>query len=245
MPMTTEPAVDPSNTSTVTAAPSPEPERAGIPPEVAGPRDPGGGGGPSGGLSLAKIVVLALALAFFVGAAGYFVGVRTAGPPTSAVDEGFLQDMSDHHDQAVEMALLGIARATDPTVRHFATEVLIFQRRELGLLQAYQQERDITPAVYDPDRTTMAWMDMSRPLSEMNGMASPEQLDQLAAATGTEFDQLFLELMQNHHRGGIHMAEYAEANAADPKIRTLAGQMARNQAAEVNEYQLSIDRLRG
>jgi uncharacterized protein (DUF305 family) len=206
--------------------------------------DAGRSGGLAG-LSLTKVVVLGVALAFLVGAAGYFVGARNSGPPSNAVDEGFLQDMSDHHDQAVTIALLGAQRATDPVVRKFATEVLLFQRRELGLMQAYQQERGIMPAEYDLDRTTMAWMDMPRPLATMNGMATQEQLDELEAASGTEFDRLFLELMQTHHIGGVHMAEYAATDAADPKIRTLADRMAKNQAAEAREYQVVLDRLPG
>jgi uncharacterized protein (DUF305 family) len=204
-----------------------------------------GRAGPLADLGWTKVLVMGLALAFLVGAAGYFIGTRTASPPTSAVDEGFLQDMSDHHDQAVEIALLGASRATDPVVRDFATEVLLFQRRELGLMQAYQQERGIVPADYDPERMTMTWMDMPRPLATMNGMASPEQIDELEAATGTEFDRLFLELMQTHHIGGTHMAEYAAEHAADAKIRTLADRMAKNQKAEASEYQGVLDRLAG
>ena len=207
------------------------------------PQDGSAGQGAFGGLSLAKALVLGIALVFLVGAGGYFIGVRTAAPPSSAVDEGFLQDMTDHHDQAVVLALMGASRATDPVVRDFATEVLLFQRRELGLFQAYQQERGITAASYDPERTTMAWMDMPRPLATMNGMATPEQIDQLEQATGNEFDRLFLELMQTHHVGGAHMAEYAAANAADAKIRTLADRMAKNQSAEAREYQAVLDRL--
>jgi uncharacterized protein (DUF305 family) len=199
--------------------------------------------GSIGGLSLTKVVVLGVALAFLVGAGGYFIGVRTASPPSSAVDVGFLQDMSDHHDQAVELALLGASRATDPVVQDFATEVLLFQRRELGLFQAYQQERGIVPAEYDAERMTMGWMDMPRPLSSMSGMATPEQIDALEAATGNEFDRLFLELMQAHHVGGVHMSEYAAEHAADPKIRTLADRMAKNQSSEVREYQAVLDRL--
>jgi uncharacterized protein (DUF305 family) len=236
--MTTEPDQDLSTAG--------DPEGAAAPgQDVATPASDDRRTGPLAELGLAKVVVLGLALAFLVGAAGYFIGTRTATPPSNAVDEGFLQDMSDHHDQAVEIALLGASRATDPVVRDFATEVLLFQRRELGLMQAYQQERGIVPAEYDQDRITMAWMDMPRPLSTMNGMASPEQLAELEAATGTEFDRLFLELMQTHHVGGAHMAEYAAANAADAKIRTLADRMARNQEAEASEYQGVLDRLPG
>lgn len=236
----TPPHIDPDPTDADVAVPE------GSEPAAA-PATGGDAGAASGvlGLSVAKVVVLGVALAFLVGAAGYFIGTRTASPPTSAVDEGFLQDMSDHHDQAVELALLGSRRATDPVVRDFATEVLLFQRRELGLFQAYQQERGITPADYDPERTTMAWMDMPRPLATMNGMATPEQIDALEAAAGAEFDRMFLELMQAHHVGGVHMAEYAATNAADPKIRLLADRMAKNQSAEVKEYQAVLDRLAG
>jgi uncharacterized protein (DUF305 family) len=41
------------------------------------------------------------------------------------------------------------------------------------------------------------------------------------------------------------MAEYAATDAADPKIRTLADRMAKNQAAEAREYQVVLDRLPG
>jgi len=239
--MTADPA-----TPEPTASESPAADLAGPGVARGGADDAGAAVGPTGtfgGFGLGRVLVLGVALAFLVGAAGYFIGVRTASPPTSAVDEGFLQDMSDHHDQAVVIALLGASRATDPVVRDFATEVLLFQRRELGLFQAYQQERGIMPAEYDPERPTMAWMDMPRPLSAMNGMATEEQLDALEAASGAELDRMFLELMQTHHVGGAHMAEYAAEHAADAKIRLMADRMAKNQTAEATEYQGVLDRL--
>ncbi len=215
-------------------------------PDLADPADPAGSGSVTSRASAfgpAKWAVLGLAMVFLVGAAGYFVGVRTASPPTSAVDEGFLQDMSDHHDQAVRIAQAELTHGSDPVVRDFAMEVLLFQRRELGIMQTYQQERGILAADYDPERLTMAWMDMPRPLSAMNGMATPEQLADLDAARGVDADKLFLQLMMEHHRGGVHMATYAADHAADQKIVVLAQRMARNQAAEIDEYQVVLDRL--
>jgi uncharacterized protein (DUF305 family) len=192
-----------------------------------------------------KVLVLGLALAFLVGAAGYLMGTRANEPvPTSSVDEGFLADMTTHHDQAVEMALLALNRAEDPTVRHFATEVLLFQRYELGRMRSYQQERGIEQPEYDPDRPSMSWMGMPTPVAVMPGMASDAQIDELAALSGSAFDERFLELMMAHHRGGAHMSEYAADHAADPDIRQLAQVMLENQLIEVNEYQIVLDRLR-
>ncbi len=214
-------------------------------PEAADPDapDPDEVDEPARGWSRGQWTAIAVAMAFLVGCAGYLVGVQTNRPPTNAVDIGFLQDMTDHHDQAVAMAQIALARGKDPTVREFAKEVLLFQRRELGLFQAYQDERGIQPADYDPERQTMAWMDMPRPLRTMTGMASQDQLDALEAASGTALDRQFLDLMITHHAGGAHMGEYAADHAADPKIRALAARMAQNQRVEAKEYQGLLDRL--
>jgi uncharacterized protein (DUF305 family) len=190
-----------------------------------------------------KRVVLAGALAFLVASVGYLVGVKTTVPPSSAVDVGFLQDMSDHHDQAVQIATAELAHGRDPQAKEFAREVLLFQRWELGVMHAYLEERGAVPTDFDPQRTTMAWMGMPTPLDRMPGMASEQQLEQLNAAQGTESDKQFLRLMMDHHLGGAHMGDYAAQNAADPKIRELAERMAKNQRVEVNEYQLLLDKL--
>ena len=92
----------------------------------------------------------------------------------------------------------------------------------------------------DPDRLTMAWMGMGTPLATMNGMASQADLGRLANASGVEADRLFLELMTEHHRGGIHMAEYTAAHARDDETIALAVRMARNQALEITEYQRAL-----
>ena len=56
----------------------------------------------------------------------------------------------------------------------------------------------------------MAWMpdgDGSVVNGLMPGMATPEEMTKLRAATGKDLDVLFLELMRQHHLGGIHMAQ--------------------------------------
>lgn len=187
--------------------------------------------------------IMGVALAFFVGALGYFVGVRTTEAPSNAVDVGFLRDMTAHHDQAVRMAQAELANGSDPVAKDFALEVIMFQRQELGRMQNFDAEIGAVAPEYDPRRTSMEWMGMPTPLERMPGMATEAQLEALEAARGIEADKLFLALMRDHHLGGAHMSEYEAAHGANPKIREMAEGMARNQRVEVNEYQSVLNRL--
>jgi uncharacterized protein (DUF305 family)/uncharacterized protein YcnI len=192
-----------------------------------------------------QVAVGIAALCFLAGAVGYLVGTRQSPVATSAVDQGFLFDMSDHHDQAVTMALCGSSRATDPLVQKMAREILIFQNRELARMASLMEQMRVgRPETTDEaPRTAMDWMGMPVPVDQMPGMASPAALDKLCTATGLDADKQFLTLMRAHHEGGVHMAEYAAANAANPSVTSLAGVMARNQRIEVNEYTAQLQRL--
>jgi uncharacterized protein (DUF305 family) len=189
-----------------------------------------------------QVAVGVLALCFLAGALGYVIGTRQSPVPTSAVDQGFLFDMSDHHEQANDMALCAVNRADDQLVQHMALEVLTFQNRDLArmasLLEQMLVERDSSEG-----RTAMEWMGMPTPVGQMPGMATAAQLDELCSSRGRETDRLFLTLMREHHRGGIHMAEMAANEAANPSVRSFARNMARNQAIEVNEYTAHLKRL--
>ena len=187
--------------------------------------------------------VLVVAIGFLAGAVGYLLGSRSEKVPSNAVDVGFLQDMSDHHDQAIQMALLTYTRTADPTIRGFAQDVLIFQRYELGQMAVLLADHGAVRPDYDPERLTMQWMDMGRPLADMNGMATTDDVNSLGQLTGRGLDEKFLELMSAHHQGGVHMASYAADHAADPKVRALADRMAKYQATEVTEYQQYLQKI--
>ena len=124
-----------------------------------------------------------------------------------------------------------------------AREVLIEQRYELGLMDAYLQARDEGRGA--EDREVMGWMGPPFAIDEMPGLASPEQLDALYDADPDEQNVRFLELMIAHHRGGVDMAEYAARHAEDPRVRRLAEVMADVQAKEIREYEIELDRLGG
>jgi uncharacterized protein (DUF305 family) len=186
-----------------------------------------------GGLSWAKVAVLGVALAFLGFAVGVFV-TRDRPPGADSADVGFLQDMISHHEQAIEVSRLVEQYGEDPTVRSFATDVLGLQSYEIGVMTEKLRRWSFTPS--DRSDQAMAWMDMPVPVDQMPGRLTDEEMAEISQARGTELDQLFLEKMAEHHRGGIHMAQAATQLVDDDDIRALAERMVRNQSSEINEY---------
>ena len=195
---------------------------------------------PLPGLSWAKVAVLGAALAFLGFAVGFFV-TRDRPPGAESADVGFLQDMITHHEQALGVATLTVAYGEDPTVRSYAADVLTFQSYEIGVMTQTLGEWGYTRG--DRSDEAMAWMDMPVPVDQMPGLLTEEQLDQVDAARGAELDSLFLELMAEHHRGGLHMAQAGAERASDDGVAALASRIERNQVGEINEYRLIADRL--
>jgi uncharacterized protein (DUF305 family) len=171
------------------------------------------------------------------------LGHHFSGPPSSDVDVGFLQDMTSHHDQAVQMATFELANGQDQSTKDYALEVLTSQRWELGKMAAMLQQRGLAPLADDPGRPVMRWMGMGGTLSEMPGIASDAQMNQLQHAHGRDADVLFLQMMTRHHQGGLHMADYAAQHASDPNIRTLAKAMAEGQRGDIVDYGNALQRL--
>jgi uncharacterized protein (DUF305 family) len=188
-----------------------------------------------------KVIAVVVAFSFLAASAAYLVTKRTTEAQPNAVDVGFLQDMIDHHDQAVTMAMDVIGRPSDPTTQSFAREVVIYQRWEIGvmdtLLASWGDGRG------DVSRTVMEWMGMPSPLGAMPGMQSPEALQQLTVLTGKDLDKAFFTMMRDHHLGGIHMAVYAAEHAHTKQVRELAARIAQYQEVEANEYTEALKRL--
>ena len=186
------------------------------------------------------LVLLVAACTFLGGAVGWTLG-RGRPPGASSADVGFLQDMIAHHEQAVRMATTGDSAATEVSVRHFAREVLIFQQYEIGLMEAYLQ-RWRHPRVAERD-TVMGWMGHPVEATAMPGLATEDELRQLETATGRDIDRLFLRLMIEHHKGGVHMAAEAVKRVRDERVLNLARRMQANQRSEITEYERAFTRL--
>jgi uncharacterized protein (DUF305 family) len=77
----------------------------------------------------------------------------------------------------------------------------------------------------------------------MPGMMSDAQMQELTAATGAEFDRLFLQLMIVHHQGAIEMADTELADGSNPAAVALAESITTSQTAEITEMQQLLQTL--
>ncbi|HET9547658.1 MAG TPA: DUF305 domain-containing protein [Desertimonas sp.] len=187
-----------------------------------------------------NIVILVVTGALIAGMIGWLIADSTNDVGSSEVDVGFLQDMSEHHRQAVDMSFSFLNRPdTDPRLQTVARSIIFEQSVEVGLMLQLLAEMD-APAVAD-DGQAMAWMGHAMDSSEMPGMATEAQLDELASAEGAAADELFVELMSAHHQGGIDMATEAAGRADNGDVRRFADSWARNQQAEIVELEGLLD----
>lgn len=206
----------------------------------------GGGGGDVGDLDDTivlpwwqhpfNIAVIVVTAALLAGMVGWMIGDSGADRDAGAVDVGFLQDMREHHEQAVEMGYLYLSLdGTSPGLRTVARSIILGQGIEIGRM--IQLLRDFGESEVNEGDTSMAWMGHPVPLGEMPGMATDAELDQLGAASGADADNLFVDLMVRHHEGGIGMAEYAADNASDPEVKAMATAIATGQREEITELE--------
>ncbi|UDY37358.1 DUF305 domain-containing protein [Dermatobacter hominis] len=193
------------------------------------------------GPSVVVLVGLVAVLALLVGIGGVLVYQRSTTPGADSVDVGFMQDMTTHHQQAVEMANIVAENGSDPDVRAFAREILTFQQYEVGYMEALLEDLGQWP--FPSDRTAMEWMGMSSTPEQMPGMQPEAEVEELQDARGAEVEALFIPMMIDHHKGGIHMAEYAAEHASDPRVRSLAERIVMQQSGEIADFERAAERL--
>lgn len=154
------------------------------------------------------------------------------GASFNDVDVMFAQMMIPHHQQAVEMANLAETLAKDPEVKSLAANIKAAQDPEIATMSAWLS----------------AWGKPVAPEGGMEGhgmpgMMSDADMAELKAATGTEFDRMFLEMMIAHHNGAVQMARGEERGGVNPEAKRLAKSIEASQTAEIEQMQKIIDRL--
>jgi uncharacterized protein (DUF305 family) len=153
--------------------------------------------------------------------------------PYTAATIYFMTGMIHHHAQAVLMAGWAPNHDAGPAVRNLCERIVVGQRDEIGTMQRWLRERNQPVPDADPMTDMMPGMAGSM---MMPGMLTPDQLKQLDAARGSDFDRLFLTFMIQHHRGALTMVDQlfsSQGGAADDMIFKFASDMSADQTIEI------------
>ncbi|MFD6548952.1 DUF305 domain-containing protein [Streptomyces sp. NPDC058398] len=180
----------------------------------------------------ATVLVAAGAITYAV-ADGGDSGTRT--PAADSADAGFARDMAVHHQQAVEMSYIVRDRTKDVEVRRLAYDIAQTQANQRGMLLGWLDLWELPKVSADPPMTWMGMGDMAsgKDGSLMPGMATNAEMKRLGTLNGRKAEVFYLQLMTDHHKGGIHMAEGCVATCAVGVEKRLAQGMVDAQQSEI------------
>jgi uncharacterized protein (DUF305 family) len=150
-------------------------------------------------------------------------------------DVMFAQMMIPHHQQAVQMSEIMLAKQDqDPQIRQLAEQIKAAQGPEIDRMNAMLSIWDQEPMDMGEagDMGEMNGMDHGFG-ADMSGMMSQEGLDRLEAAAGDEAARLFLDGMIDHHKGAVDMAQDEVDNGQNPQARQLAEDVITAQETEI------------
>ncbi|MET7484653.1 DUF305 domain-containing protein [Streptomyces sp. NPDC005538] len=182
----------------------------------------------------AAVLVAAGAITYAVAEDGG--GSTNSSVPTAdSADAGFARDMAVHHQQAVEMSYIVRDRTKNVEVRRLAYDIAQTQANQRGMLLGWLDLWELPKVSADPPMTWMGMGDMAsgKDGALMPGMATNSEMAKLNSLSGKPAEVFFLQLMTDHHKGGIHMAEGCVAKCRVGVEKRLAQGMVDAQQSEI------------
>lgn len=214
----------------------------------------------------ARRLVAALAVPAVLIASGCGGEEETPRPALSdtehnAADVAFATEMIPHHAQALAMVDLTRGRELTAETATLVESIRDAQAPEIETMVDWLTEwgedvpatmRDHVNAGHGGDEegdehgddehgghgsSAGASDSMEHTEHDMPGMMSPEEMDELAAADDTEFEDLWLEMMVEHHEGAVEMAQTQRDEGRFRPAVDLAAAIVESQNAEIEKME--------
>ncbi len=125
--------------------------------------------------------------------------------PHSPADARFMTAMIPHHAQAVLFAGWAESHGASRAVQVFSARMVVAQSDEIVTMRSWLRIRGepVPAAEYAPPVAPSG----AEPAPMMPGMLTGQQLADLDAARGADFDRLFLTYMIPHHEGALSVVD--------------------------------------
>jgi uncharacterized protein (DUF305 family) len=178
------------------------------------------------------------------------VGTPATGQPGAGMQMGqefdlmFIDMMIPHHESAIAMAQVALARAEHEELRMLAQEIIAGQQAEIDRMTAWRD-------AWYPGAPAMPMDQMGQLMGGMIGtpgagmgimgdmmgtMDTAAEVQALCSAGGP-FDLAFLQMMIPHHQSAVLMAQVALQRATHPELKQLAQAIVDAQEQEIGEME--------
>jgi uncharacterized protein (DUF305 family) len=147
----------------------------------------------------------------------------------TGADIMFLQMMIPHHQQAIDISNLAMKSSQDAELIELAKIIARDQAAEIKQMKAWLTDAGASE-------------DMGHSMDGMGGMLNDDELAALSAATGKEFDVLWLKGMTEHHDGAIHMTQMIE-DAQNADIKAFGTKVIKDQSEQIDQMKKMLARL--
>ena len=167
--------------------------------------------------------------------------VAPISPEHNEADMMFAQGMIPHHQQAVEMSDMLLAKlGIDPKVVTLANQIKAAQGPEIEKMQGWLTDWGVS-TTSSPGMSSMPGMPTmsGMPGHDMSGMGgggmmSAQDMAALQDAQGAEASRLFLTQMIEHHKGAITMAKTEVDSGEFPAATEMARSIITSQQQEID-----------
>ena len=155
-------------------------------------------------------------------------------------DVAFASDMITHHAQALSMVDLTLDRPLDPDVKALAEAIRDTQGSEIETMADWLTQwgeeipatmRDHAHAGHDAGDMSDTMDDMGH--DDMPGMMTAHDMDELENAGDDEFQDMWLEMMVEHHEGAVEMSETEQEDGRFADAVDLADRIIETQQQEI------------
>ncbi|MBP2476711.1 uncharacterized protein (DUF305 family) [Crossiella equi] len=145
------------------------------------------------------------------------------GADHNAADIAFAQGMIPHHQQALDMSKLASGRTQNQKVLDLAKRIQAGQQPEIDKMTGWLKSWN-APVKPEGDGGHAG-----------HGMMSGQQMNDLLVAKDAAFDQKFLTMMIEHHRGAVDSARTELAQGKSAEAKHLAEEVIKAQEQEIGE----------
>ncbi|GGC97703.1 hypothetical protein GCM10011512_25830 [Tersicoccus solisilvae] len=170
---------------------------------------------------------------------GAMSGMSSSSPSSSPsqgtfndADVMFTQMMLPHHEQAVQMSDMLLAKqGIDPRIQKLAQQIKAAQAPEISTMRGWLSSWGQPSAM------------ASNSGHSMDGMMSGDDMAKLKAADGAAASKLFLTQMIAHHEGAVSMAKTEVADGKNADAVAMAKSVVTSQTKEIDEMKAILAQM--